>query len=239
MSIEELLEQFDEILDGGMRLPGKRTVVDIEKLRALVDDIRLNIPGEIKQARGIVADRTDIITNAKREADGIIRSAEERAKLISFVSTQRIRVANLICRDVVATGRAPYTNWIGKIGKEDSEIISNSLAAVGMISFADRAIDTLSDGEFQRIMIARALAQQTPIILLDEPTAFLDIPTRFEICRLLADLAHNQGKTILFSTHDIDAALTVCDSVAIMDNASISVHSATDAADILKVLFSL
>lgn len=166
-------------------------------------------------------------------------SAEERAKLISFVSTQRIRVANLLCRDVVATGRAPYTNWIGKIGKEDSEIISNSLAAVGMTTFADRAIDTLSDGEFQRIMIARALAQQTPIILLDEPTAFLDIPTRFEICRLLADLAHNQGKTILFSTHDIDAALTVCDSVAIMDNASISVHSAADAADILKVLFSL
>ena len=108
-----------------------------------------------------------------------------------------------------------------------------------MTTFADRAIDTLSDGEFQRIMIARALAQQTPIILLDEPTAFLDIPTRFEICRLLADLAHNQGKTILFSTHDIDAALTVCDSVAIMDNASISVHSAADAADILKVLFSL
>ena len=82
MSIEELLEQFDEILDGGVKLPGKRTVVDVEKLRALIDDIRLNIPGEIKQARGIVADRTDIITNAKREADGIIRSAEERAKAL-------------------------------------------------------------------------------------------------------------------------------------------------------------
>ena len=82
MSIEELLEQFDEILDGGVKLPGKRTVVDVEKLRALIDDIRLNIPGEIKQARGIVADRADIITNAKKEADAIIRNAEERAKAL-------------------------------------------------------------------------------------------------------------------------------------------------------------
>lgn len=166
-------------------------------------------------------------------------AAEERAKVISFVSTHRVRVANLRCEDVVATGRAPYTNWIGKISSQDSEIIGSSLAAVGMSAFATRAIDTLSDGEFQRIMIARALAQQTPIILLDEPTAFLDIPTRFEICRLLAELAHNQGKTIIFSTHDIDAALSVCDSVAIMDSGSISVHSADNAAGVLKELFSL
>ena len=166
-------------------------------------------------------------------------AAEERAKIISFVSTQRVRVANLRCWDVVATGRAPYTNWIGSISKEDTEIIYQSLAAVGMESFADRAIDTLSDGEFQRVMIARALAQQTPVILLDEPTAFLDIPTRFEICRLLADLAHNQGKTIIFSTHDIDAALAVCDAVAIMEKCSISVHPTAEAAEILKVLFSL
>ncbi len=164
---------------------------------------------------------------------------EERAKAISFVSTQRVRVANLLCRDVVATGRAPYTNWIGRISSEDREIISQSLSAVGMEAFANRAIDTLSDGEFQRVMIARALAQQTPIILLDEPTAFLDIPTRFEICRLLADLAHNQGKTIIFSTHDIDAAMAVCNNVAIMDNRSISLYSTTEAVDILKVLFSL
>ncbi len=80
MTLDELLEQFDEVLDSGIKIPGKKTVVDIEKLRAVVDDIRLNIPGEIKQARGIVSDRADIITTAKREADGIIRSAEEKAK---------------------------------------------------------------------------------------------------------------------------------------------------------------
>ncbi len=80
MTLDELLEQFDEVLDSGIKIPGKKTVVDVEKLRAVVDDIRLNIPSEIKQARGIVADRTEIITTAKREADGIIRNAEEKAK---------------------------------------------------------------------------------------------------------------------------------------------------------------
>jgi iron complex transport system ATP-binding protein len=164
---------------------------------------------------------------------------EKRAKAISFVSTQRVRVANLLCRDVVATGRAPYTNWIGRISSEDREIISQSLSAVGMEAFANRAIDTLSDGEFQRVMIARALAQQTPIILLDEPTAFLDIPTRFEICRLLADLAHNSGKTIIFSTHDIDAAMPVCDAFAILDNAAITMCDQQSAKEQIKRLFSL
>lgn len=80
MTLDELLEQFDEVLDSGIKIPGKKTVVDIERLRAVVDDIRLNIPSEIKQARGIVTDRADIITTAKHEADGIIRNAEERAK---------------------------------------------------------------------------------------------------------------------------------------------------------------
>ena len=178
----------------------------------------------------------DIIIGGESLAEMAI---EQRAKVISFVSTLRVRVANLLCKDIVATGRAPYTNWIGRISKEDSTIISEALKAVGMESFAERAIDTLSDGEFQRVMIARALAQQTPVILLDEPTAFLDIPTRFEICRLLSDLAHNQGKTIIFSTHDIDAAMAVCDNVAIMDNNSISITSAADAGAILKRLFSL
>lgn len=79
-TIEELLEQFDGVLDSGIKVPGKRTIVDVEAIRAIIDDIRLNMPAEIKQARGIVADRADIITNARREADGIIRSAEERAK---------------------------------------------------------------------------------------------------------------------------------------------------------------
>ena len=166
-------------------------------------------------------------------------SAVERAKAISFVSTQRVRVANMRCEDVVATGRAPYTNWLGAMQAEDSDIVHSALEAVGMASFAQRAINTLSDGECQRVMIARALAQQTPVILLDEPTAFLDIPTRFEICRLLGDLAHTQGKTIIFSTHDTDAALPVCDYVAVLENRALNLYPQAEATEVLKRLFAL
>ena len=105
MSIEELLEQFDEALDSGMKMPGKRVVVNAENLRAVIDDIRLNIPSEIKQARGIVADRSDIITNAKREADSIIRSAEERAK--ALVSQEEItKLAQEKAAEIIANAQA-------------------------------------------------------------------------------------------------------------------------------------
>lgn len=147
---------------------------------------------------------------------------ETIARTISFVGTEKVRIANLRCEDIVAIGRAPYTNWIGRMQAADRRIVADALQAVGMEAFAARSIDTLSDGECQRIMIARALAQQTPTIVLDEPSAFLDIPTRFEICRLLQRLAHDEGKCILFSTHDLDAAMPVCDSVAVISNRTIT-----------------
>ena len=104
MNIEELLEQFDEVLDGGIKIPGKKTLVDVEKLRAVVDDIRLNIPNEIKQARGIVADRTDIITTAKREADGIIRNAEDRAKAI-VAQEEIVKMAQEKATEIIANAQ--------------------------------------------------------------------------------------------------------------------------------------
>lgn len=166
-------------------------------------------------------------------------NAEQRARLISFVSTQRVRVSNLKCKDVVAIGRTPYTNWMGSLQEQDKQCVAHALEAVGMTAFADRPIDTLSDGECQRIMIARALAQQTPIILLDEPTAFLDIPNRFEICRLLATLAHTENKTIIFSTHDIDAAMPVCDNVAILNSGTLNIKPIDSAKELLNKLFCL
>lgn len=147
---------------------------------------------------------------------------ETIARTISFVGTEKVRIANLRCEDIVAIGRAPYTNWIGRMQDVDRRIVADALQAVGMEAFAARSIDTLSDGECQRIMIARALAQQTPTIVLDEPSAFLDIPTRFEICRLLQRLAHDEGKCILFSTHDLDAAMPVCYSVAVISERTIT-----------------
>lgn len=144
-------------------------------------------------------------------------SAEKLAQRVAIVTTERIRIENLRIEEVVAMGRAPYTNWIGRVQDIDREIVAAAIEQVGMTSFVGRTTTTLSDGELQRVMIARAIAQQTPIILLDEPTAFLDIPTRFELSHLLADLSHKEGKTILFSTHDIDSALPVCDSFAIIE----------------------
>ena len=105
MTVEELLEQFDEVLDSGVKIPGKKTIVDIEQIRAVIDDIRLNIPSETKQARGIVADRAEIITNAKREADGIINAAEERAK--AMVAQEEItKLAQAKASEIIANAQA-------------------------------------------------------------------------------------------------------------------------------------
>ena len=164
-------------------------------------------------------------------------SPEKIAQKVAIVTTERIRIENLLVEDLVAMGRAPYTNWVGHLQEIDCEIVSKAIEAVGMSSFAKRDTSSLSDGELQRAMIARAIAQQTPIILLDEPTAFLDIPTRFEVCRLLADLAHKEGKTILFSTHDVDAALPVCDNFAIIDNGSLRKLPTSEAATEIERIF--
>jgi iron complex transport system ATP-binding protein len=143
-------------------------------------------------------------------------TAAEMATRVAFVTTDKVRIANLRCRDVVALGRAPYTNWIGRMQESDTRIVEESLASVGMSEYADKTMDKMSDGECQRIMIARALAQQTQVILLDEPTAFLDLPNRYELCSLLKRLAHDEHKCILFSTHELDIATTLCDSIALI-----------------------
>lgn len=145
-------------------------------------------------------------------------SAPQMARSLAFVNTERTRIANLRCGDVVAIGRAPYTNWIGHLQAADRAIVKQSLELVGMSDYAQRTMNTMSDGECQRIMIARALAQDTPVILLDEPTSFLDMPNRYELVALLRKLAHERGKCVLFSTHELDIAMLLCDSIALVDS---------------------
>ena len=164
---------------------------------------------------------------------------EQIARLVSFVTTDKVRIPNLSCQYVVALGRAPYTNWIGRMQDIDREIVAEALAAVGMSDFANKTMDAMSDGECQRVMIARALAQQTPIILLDEPTAFLDLPTRHEICSLLHRLAHEDGKTILFSTHDLDIAMSQCDMAAIIDSPNLIHKPMSDVRDDISRIFGI
>lgn len=145
----------------------------------------------------------------------------ELARSLAFVTTERTRIPNLSCEDVVAIGRAPYTNWIGKMQEADREIVAQALKSVGMEAYACRTMNTMSDGECQRVMIARALAQSTPAILLDEPTSFLDLPNRYELVSLLRRLARDEGKCIIFSTHELDVAMQMCDSIALIDHVSL------------------
>ncbi|MFI3324034.1 MAG: ABC transporter ATP-binding protein [Rikenellaceae bacterium] len=156
-------------------------------------------------------------------ADIFAMNPLERASTVSFVTTERRRVVNLLAEDLVALGRAPYTSWLGRMQEHDRDIVAHSLELVGMTHMARRNVDSLSDGELQRVMIARALAQQTPVILLDEPTAFLDMPSRFELVELLGSLTRTQGKTVIFSTHELDLAQEYCDTLALIDQGQIEV----------------
>ena len=126
---------------------------------------------------------------------------EELARNISFVTTDKVRIANLRCRDVVALGRAPYTNWLGQLQGEDKEKVDNAMHLVGMDSYAEKTMDKMSDGECQRIMIARALAQDTPVILLDEPTASLDAKNSAAVVELIRE-AKTRGAAIVGIFHD-------------------------------------
>lgn len=135
------------------------------------------------------------------------------ARIIAVVNTGRTDVRHLSCRQLVALGRAPYTGIFGGLTANDHEIVEQAIAAVGLTVLAERQASSLSDGEYQRLMMARAMAQQTPIILLDEPTGFLDVPNRRALTRLLASLAHREGKTILYSTHEIPLALEHADLI--------------------------
>lgn len=138
------------------------------------------------------------------------------ARLVASVNTEPVKIERLTCRELVALGRSPMTGLFGRLDKVDRLAIDRALELVGMRAFASRQSSTLSDGESRRIILARALAQNTPVILLDEPTGFLDVPGRFEICSLLATLAHDENKTILYSTHELEPAIRFADSIIFM-----------------------
>ena len=140
-------------------------------------------------------------------------SPAERSHLISVVLTDRVDIDGMRVKDLVSVGRQPYTGFFGKMSSDDEGVVNKAIADVGMTDFAGRQVNSLSDGERQKVMIAKALAQETPVILLDEPTAFLDYPSKKEMFQMLSQLCHEQGKAALVSTHDLDIALPIADSV--------------------------
>jgi iron complex transport system ATP-binding protein len=144
--------------------------------------------------------------------------SDELAREMSFVSTEIVRVANLTVRELVGLGRYPYSNWFGQLDEEDHRIVEEAIRQVGLSGYGEKPINRISDGERQRAMIARALAQDTKIIVLDEPTAFLDISNKYEIVHILHLLANEQGKCIIFSTHDLTTALSMADRIWLMLN---------------------
>ncbi|MFN7211153.1 MAG: ABC transporter ATP-binding protein [Aggregatilineales bacterium] len=141
------------------------------------------------------------------------------ARLISIVLTERAQTSLLSVYEVAALGRLPYTDWTGRLSEADRAAVDWALEAVGASDLAARPISELSDGERQKVMIGRALAQGTPLIFLDEPTAFLDLPRRVEIMALLRRLAHRTGRAVLLSTHDLDLALRSADCIWLLDGA--------------------
>ena len=139
--------------------------------------------------------------------------ARELARRLSVVLTERVNVGNLSAYGLVALGRHPYTDWSGRLEKHDEAVVRWAIEAVGAKALAHRPVDELSDGERQKILIARALAQEPLAMLLDEPTAFLDLPNRVEVLRVLRQLSRMTGRAILLSTHDLDLALRSADVI--------------------------
>ena len=143
-------------------------------------------------------------------------SDKELSRLIGVVLTEKPDVRNMTVRELVCLGRSPYTGFWGTYSKEDLCVVDESIALVGIEALSQRMVHTLSDGERQKVMIAKALAQQTPVIFLDEPTAFLDYPSKVEMLQLLRRISREAEKTVFLSTHDVELALQLADVLWLM-----------------------
>lgn len=145
---------------------------------------------------------------------------KQLSTLLSVVLTEKCDVKNMPARELIGLGRSPYTGFWGTLNEDDKQMVDKAISLVKIENLANRMVDTLSDGERQKVMIAKALAQDTPIIFLDEPTAFLDFPSKVEIMQLLHRLSRKTNKTIFLSTHDLELALQIADKIWLIDKQS-------------------
>ena len=166
-------------------------------------------------------------------------SDKKRAKLLSIVFSTTVAIENITVFDFVAYGRYPYTNWLGINTDSDKKTIKNALQLCGVNELKDRFYSELSDGERQKVNIARVIAQDTPLIVLDEPTAHLDLINKVEVLKLLKELAANHNKMIVISTHQIEMALQLCDEIWILNNNEIEINTPNELSENnkLNVLF--
>lgn len=150
------------------------------------------------------------------------KNAAQLAKRMGYLSTEMINAQQMTVFEIVALGRYPHTGWLGNLDTHDREVISRALSLAGLSGYENRMAGEISDGERQKAMIARILAQDTPVMIMDEPTAFLDIASRYEILHLLHSLTKNEAKTIIFSTHDLHMAISQSDRMWLLDGNGIA-----------------
>lgn len=190
--------------------------ISLEK-GTLVALIGANGAGKSTLLRTIVGSQSafggDVILNGKPIAD---ISRRELSLLLAIVNTERTYTGGLTVRELVSLGRQPHTGFLGILGRNDKRIVESAMKDAGILHKADCFTAELSDGERQKAMIAKALAQQTPIIILDEPTAFLDVASRMETMMLLHRLAHEQNKAILLSSHDLSQSIMLADELWVL-----------------------
>ena len=163
-------------------------------------------------------------------------SQRELARQVSIVLTQKPDVQNLTIEEIIGLGRSPYTGFSGRLRAEDRKVVNDAIATMGIEKLRGRMIQTLSDGERQKVMIAKALAQETPIILLDEPTAFLDFPSKAETFQSLQRMAHERDKLILLSTHDLELAVRFADSLLEVKKGTLQAVSATEVKASIRAI---
>lgn len=156
---------------------------------------------------------------------------KELSECVGVVLTEKNLPADLTIEEVVGLGRAPYTNFWGTLTTTDQIIVNDAISLVGLDALRERKIHQVSDGERQKTMIAKALAQQTPVIFLDEPTAFLDYPSKVSMMQLLRRLAHEQDKLILLSTHDLEIAFQIADHLWLLQYSGLYTGTLSELSD--------
>lgn len=200
---------------------GRKTTMVAEKLSATLEKGRLtSLLGRNGTGKSTLL-RT--LAGLQKPLDGQI--SPEFHENCAIVLTEQPDLQNFTVEEVVGLGRTPHTNFWGTLREEDCAIVRHAMQQVGIAHFATADIASLSDGERQKVMIAKALAQQTGVILLDEPTAFLDFVSRREVFLLLQRLAHEQGKAILLSTHEIALADTFADTIWLLDEGQLKIKN--------------
>ena len=222
------LSAFQPKLEGEIMMRSQETGV-----RSQETGVRRQESGDRRQESGVRRQETGDRSQESEDRSQEIATFtdKELSKMIGVVLTEKPDIRNMSVRELVALGRSPYTGFWGTLHDDDWQVVDKAIRTVRIETLKDRMIHTLSDGERQKAMIAKALAQQTPVIYLDEPTAFLDFPSKVEMMQLLRRLAQEQQKTIFLSTHDFELALQVADTLWLMESQGLSIGTPRELAD--------